>query len=263
MPCTAASRWPQTRPRSWTRASEVAEALDGSFTGWGVSWSDLDLDTDLDLVLANGAVPVTNLGRDAEPAQVLESRAAQGSPATSRMRAPRLASSECRRRIGRGSAAADYDNDGDVDVAVNSIGDRLVLLRNTAETGNWLEVALRGFQPGAEVTAMLPDGRELRRELHAGSSYLSSEDPRLHFGLGGARLVRELVVRFPGGAEKRLERRRRQPGGRGGSPVGRAATEEAPPTASSPSIDGCTRPPDGRTVGRPPLGRGSAGGNPA
>ncbi len=51
---------------------------------------------------------------------------------------------------------------------------------------------------------MLPDGRRLRREVQAGSSYLSSEDPRVHFGLGGAAEVRELVVRWPGGEETRL-----------------------------------------------------------
>ena len=51
---------------------------------------------------------------------------------------------------------------------------------------------------------MLDDGRKLVRRLHAGSSYLSSEDPRLHFGLGDAARVRELVVRHPGGAVTRL-----------------------------------------------------------
>jgi hypothetical protein len=54
------------------------------------------------------------------------------------------------------------------------------------------------------VTAVLADGRRLRREVHAGSSYLSSEDPRVHFGLGGASEVRTLVVRWPGGGETRL-----------------------------------------------------------
>jgi hypothetical protein len=51
---------------------------------------------------------------------------------------------------------------------------------------------------------VLPDGRRLRRQAQAGGSYLSSEDPRLHFGLGGARRVRELVVRWPGGEETRV-----------------------------------------------------------
>ena len=51
---------------------------------------------------------------------------------------------------------------------------------------------------------MLPDGRRLVREVHAGSSYLSSEDPRVHFGLGAATTVRELVVRYPDGEVTRL-----------------------------------------------------------
>jgi hypothetical protein len=55
------------------------------------------------------------------------------------------------------------------------------------------------------VTAVLPGGRRLVREVHAGSSYLSSEDPRVHFGLGPANRVRELLVRAPGGQETRLE----------------------------------------------------------
>ena len=63
---------------------------------------------------------------------------------------------------------------------------------------------LRSFAPGATVTAVLPDGRRLVREVHAGSSYLSSEDPRVHFGLGDATTVSELITRLPDGSETRL-----------------------------------------------------------
>jgi hypothetical protein len=79
-----------------------------------------------------------------------------------------------------------------------------MLLHNTGANGNWLEVALPRFAPGAVVTAVLPDGQRLVQELHAGSSYLSSEDPRAHFGLGKADTVSELIVRYPGGRETRL-----------------------------------------------------------
>ena len=98
----------------------------------------------------------------------------------------RLGLGDVGRIVGRGSAAADFDNDGDLDVAVNNIGGPLVLLENTGAAGHWLEIALDSFAPGAMVTVELSDGRRLVRELQAGGSYLSSEDPRAHFGLGSA-----------------------------------------------------------------------------
>jgi hypothetical protein len=167
-------------------------------TGWGASWADFDHDTDLDLALVNGYIPVTNLLRDAEPMQMFRNLLADG-------REGRFEEVGAARAVGRlvarGSAVADYDNDGDLDLAVLPLGRPLVLLENRGAGGNWLAVTLEGSPPGAEVTATLPDGRELRRELAAGSSYLSSEDPRLHFGLANATTVRELRVRWPGGEE--------------------------------------------------------------
>ncbi len=115
------------------------------------------------------------------------------------------------RVIGRGLAAADYDNDGDVDVAINSIAGPLVLLENDGAAGRWLEVELGAFAPGTRVTAVLPDGRRLVREVQAGSSYLSSEDPRIHFGLGDATTVSELLVRYPRRPRDTAHRRPRRP----------------------------------------------------
>ena len=83
---------------------------------------------------------------------------------------------------------------------MNSIGGRLLLLENRGTQGHWLEVRVAPFAPGAIVTAVLQDGRRLVREVLAGSSYLSSEDPRVHFGLGDATSVQELRVRFPDGS---------------------------------------------------------------
>ena len=179
-----------------TRAG-FAAALGKNLTGWGDSWVDLDNDGKLDLVLANGAIPVKNLEKDAGPLQVL----AQQSDG----RFVRAAVASGVRLNGRGVAAADYDNDGRVDVAVGSIGGPLVLLHNTGAKAHWLEVEVAPFSPGALVTVVLGDGRKLVREIQAGSSYLSSEDPRLHFGLGSAKSISALIVRYPDGAVRRLE----------------------------------------------------------
>jgi hypothetical protein len=172
---------------------DFVDALGQQYTGWGASWADLDLDGSPELAMANGAIPVTNLAQDAQRLRVL-------STDDGTVRA--LATGPSEARNGRGLAAADFDNDGDLDLAVNSVGGALQLFRNDGATGHWLAVG--GLEPGAVVTAVLPDGRRLVREMHAGSSYLSTEDPRASFGLGGATRVSALVVRRPDGTTTRL-----------------------------------------------------------
>ena len=110
--------------------------------------------------------------------------------------------------VGRGSAVADYDNDGDVDVAVSNSGGPLQLLRNDPSTagsdrGNWIGFFLVGRKSnrqgiGARVTIETEAGRQTR-EARAGESYLSSSDPRIHFGLGKATAVKRVEIRWPSG----------------------------------------------------------------
>jgi ASPIC/UnbV protein/VCBS repeat protein/uncharacterized protein DUF6851 len=175
-------------------------AFGKTFSGWGASWVDLDLDGNLDLVLTNGGIPVTSLARDAQPIQVLEN---MGAPPGSLPRftdgTALLGGYDLPRVVGRGLTTADFDNDGRMDIAINTIGGKLGLLRPTGAAGHWLAVRLARFSPGAVVTAVLPDGRALVREVQAGSSYQSSEDPRVHFGLGASTSVSQLTIRYPDG----------------------------------------------------------------
>ena len=150
-----ACRLPE-RPRgaSFANASTVfARAIGTNGTGWGDSWVDLANDGRLDLVLANGAIPVTNLKKDAGPIQVLEnigSRFADASAAVGLEPGPLV--------NGRGLAAADYDNDGRVDIAVNSIGGKLILLHNTGALG-----PLARGEPGEVRARRGRDRRAARR----------------------------------------------------------------------------------------------------
>jgi hypothetical protein len=164
-------------------------------TGWGDSWIDLRNAGKPELVVANGAIPVTNVRKNAARLQVFTQRGAKFVDANL---LPTL------RMNGRGLAAGDFDNDGRVDIAVNTVGGKLLLLRNTSPAGNWLDVNVEPFSPGAVVTLVDSTGQRQVRTVTAGSSYLSSEDPRVHFGFAKGQ-VRSLTVRFPDGTVKQLD----------------------------------------------------------
>ena len=186
---TTASSFSSTRP-------DFDPALGADFAGWGDSFADLANSGRPDLVVATGGIPVTSLKKDAGPVKVIAPLA--GEQVTRFGVAPGVAP---RLRVnGRGLAAADVDNDGRVEIAVNSIGGKLLLLKPTGPVGHWLDVRLSRFSPGAVVTVDLVKTR-LSQEVRAGSSYLSSEDERIHFGLGEGTGVVGVTVRYPWGGE--------------------------------------------------------------
>jgi hypothetical protein len=110
--------------------------------------------------------------------------------------------------VARGTAVADYDNDGDVDLLVTTVADRPRLLRNDGgNQGHWLLIQFSGTHPrdanGTRVTVTAGGKRQLK-ERQGGGSYLSSHDPRLHFGLGAATRAR-VEVRWPDGQTQAFE----------------------------------------------------------
>ncbi len=113
-------------------------------------------------------------------------------------------------RVSRGAAIADFDNDGDLDVLVNNNGEAPQLLRNDGGNANhWLEIFLIGTKSnrdaiGARVKAVAGN-LILYDQKKGGMSYQSAQDPRLHFGLGGRRIIDSLQIDWPSGATTKLE----------------------------------------------------------
>jgi enediyne biosynthesis protein E4 len=108
-----------------------------------------------------------------------------------------------------GVAAADFDNDGAVEILVNNSHDAPSLLKNCGTHENWILVKLLGTKSnrdaiGAQVIVRA-DGHRQLQEVRSGGGYISQSDFRLHFGLGKASKVDLLEIRWPSGLVDKLE----------------------------------------------------------
>lgn len=117
---------------------------------------------------------------------------------------PGIAAEHC----SRGAAFGDFDNDGDMDVLIMNVNEPPTLLRNDAPAVNhWIKVRLEGTKSnrsaiGARVVVRY-EGKTQVQEVLSGCSFLSSSDPRLHFGLGKATSA-DVEVRWPSGLIEHL-----------------------------------------------------------
>jgi hypothetical protein len=103
----------------------------------------------------------------------------------------------------RGSAAGDLDNDGSLEIVINNMGERPSLLKNFGPVQNWLLLRLVGVEcnrdaVGARAYVYLGN-RRISGEVQTGSSFISQNDSRLHFGLAGDARYNRIEVQWPGG----------------------------------------------------------------
>src|SRR5579872_5635133 len=178
------------------------------YVAFGVKWIDADNDGWLDLLITNGHIAdnIAETGQGytyRQPTLFLKNLLGK--------RFVRIAQPDLDRPIvGRGLAIGDYDNDGRIDaLVVDSEGEALLLHNETPDAGHWLTLRLIGHRGnrdgyGAEVTIESAK-RKLFQHCHADGSYLSSSDPRVHFGLGDENTVRRLTIRWPGGGVQTFE----------------------------------------------------------
>ena len=175
-----------------------------TFLGWSTRFFDYDNDGWEDLLVANGHIyPQV----DSRPILI---RFRQRKLLFKNLGNGRFSEVGGTREMGltepwssRGGCFADFDNDGDLDVAVSNLDARLSLFRNEGghKSGHWLRLSLEGRRNRSAIGTRVivdTDGRQMQ-EVRGGSGYQSSHDLRLHFGLGSSERVKHLTIRWTNG----------------------------------------------------------------
>ena len=177
---------------------------------WGTAFADFDNDGWLDLIAVSGHVypQVDSLpsgGGYREP-KLLHLNQADGTFCDASDLAG-LALQE--RHVSRGLAVGDLFNDGNVDIVVGDLDGAPMILKNQGVSGrHWASFELAGTKSnrmaiGARVK-VVAGGITQTDEVHSGGSYLSQNDTRLHFGLGSAKTIDRIEIRWPSGAVETL-----------------------------------------------------------
>lgn len=174
-------------------------------TGFSPNFIDYDNDGDLDLFFTTGGVRANELVLPTAPYEeryglpdLLLANDGTGRYAD----VSAWAGAHFRRRwIGRGTAAGDLDNDGRIDLVVSNLRGRAVVLRNETAGGHWitLELVPAGSHRSPIGSKVWIEAGGVRRmaAAHCNVTYLSQNDPRLHFGLGAAERVERIEIEWP------------------------------------------------------------------
>ena len=184
------------------------------YVGWGTAFLDYDNDGWDDLIAVNGHVypqlDKVRLGASAGYRQrkLLYRNKRDG---TFDEVASSFGPVMMEDRVSRGLAIGDIDNDGRIDIVINDLDGAPQLLHNEGEGhGGWVIVKLKGTPPntdaiGAIVTVKTGTITQ-RRVVQSGTSYLSQNDMRQHFGVGDAKQIDEITVRWPDGSVAKQEK---------------------------------------------------------
>jgi enediyne biosynthesis protein E4 len=176
--------------------------------GWGVQFVDLDLDGFLDVVAAHGhvypEVDIHQIGAYRQHSHIYRNLRNGKFAEVASKAGPGFQELHC----SRGLAVGDLNNDGQMDLLIANLDEAPSLFQNQGLAGNWLMIQLKGTRSnrsaiGARVTIKAGALTQMR-EVKSGGSYQSQSDLRLHFGLGTAKTVDEIKVRWPGGQMQTL-----------------------------------------------------------
>jgi hypothetical protein len=182
-----------------------------ALTGFGTEWFDYDDDGLLDLFVTNGAVQIVDSLRGTPyPYHQRKQLFRNLGPPTFAFAevVPEPGSALALSEVGRGAAFGDVDNDGDIDIVVSNNNGPARLLLNESGRRHWLMVQLIGVSSnrgaiGARVAVLRRGGKPRWRRAHTDGSYLSANDPRVHFGLGDDPAIEGVGVVWPGGRRER------------------------------------------------------------
>ena len=181
---------------------------------FGIFFFDYDLDSRLDVLSANGHLEeeiskIQQSQQYAQPAQLFWNSGAQSGSTFIAVPPDKAGTDLFKRIVGRGSAFADIDGDGDLDVVLTQTGGPPLLLRNDQQLGNhWLRLKLVGKKANRDAIGawvhVRAGGRTISRQVMPTRSYLSQSELPVTIGLGKLDKVDDIEIVWPGGQRQKV-----------------------------------------------------------